>query len=389
MRGLSHVTNHTWSLSPVRVRAGDPRLAPVVRVARQLWVVFLCMTLAALTANALSQGPARFSAEATLMVPGGEPVPVARTYAAVLGQDDHVSPALASSVQRTRAEVESRLGVVHVASTAAIRVTYEGDSPEEALAAVGTVVRLVTGPEPGTPSVAPGTLITTRMSEQAQEQSGPPALPIGILLGTALGVLLAVALDRSDVRVDDGSDLQGLVTAPVSVLQPSSAALAALAARWAQQADGTDTVALVPARDSDAKVAAGIYTRLREHAIAAGQRGSAMASLPPFDGTGTPLVLEQGSLAGEVRGEMLTTVPTALILVVTKGTPVRKLRAALPALQTLDARLLWCVVASRKTRRWAEPYGAQPAVIKTGESLFHGHDSSGRRPALLAPDPPR
>ena len=328
--------------------------ALLLRIRRRLWVVLLCMALAAGAAALLARGPSTYSADAVLIVPGGgssddpghasEAQRLAATYASVLGRDDGVSPAVAEALRRDRSEVEEHLVLQNVSGTSVIQVTYTASTPEEALQAVQTVVRLVTGTRPRTPTVAPGTLQATRVATQAQEQSRPPVVPIGLVLGLALGLLLAVTLDRADVRVEEGSDLDDLLPVPVSVLSGSPAALAEISTRWSERSEVTETVSLVPVLDSDHAAAAAVHARLVQHGHAAGVPLHGGDAAGQLDAAQRRVVVEHGSLAGEMRGEVLSASYTTAVLVVTQGTPVRRVRAALPALAALDVRLLWCLV---------------------------------------------
>lgn len=342
---------------------------PLSRILRRSWIVVLCMVVAASTAGVLAAGPASYTADAVMIVPGGgsgepgrasEAQRLAATYAAVLGEDDGVTPIVASAVGRSRWEVEQRLEVVNVMGTSVVQMSYEGQTPQEAVAAVSTVVRLVTGDEPQTPTVSPGTLLPTRVVGQAEPTPRTPAVPIGVILGLALGVLLVVMLERAEPHIDDAGDLQALVAAPVNFVRPTPESVGALAARWSRHTDAQDTVAIVPLLPGDAPAAAAVYDALRQHVEAHGLAQGTPVSLPPFAGT-AQVVLEHGSLSGEIQGHVLSEGATAVVLVLTQGSHTRYVKQATRALYTMDARVLWCLVVPRPRPRRIRVNGRQGA----------------------------
>jgi capsular exopolysaccharide synthesis family protein len=133
---------------------------------------------------------------------------LASTYAALLLDDDLIARAVARALQREPADVKGRLTAVNPVNTSLVRVTYAGRSRAEALTGMTALEGAMTGPRPASPAVRPRSVVPVQAARVTAPSSPMSSLLLAAMFGLCAAFVIIVALERSDVRVDDTSILE-------------------------------------------------------------------------------------------------------------------------------------------------------------------------------------
>ncbi|MDQ1641009.1 MAG: hypothetical protein QOJ90_360 [Actinomycetota bacterium] len=361
------------------MRATWSHLRP--RVLRRLWIVALALAITVLAAQFLAGGQSAshrsWQSDALLVVneSGKDPLRTAPTYAAVISEDGTILPAVARAAGVDVDTAKSRLSVTTLQLTALLRVSYTGDSANEATSAVGALIAAVTGPRPVSQAIAPQSVIVVRDVSQAQaiQQSGTPVLRLALLLGLALGIVLAVALDRADPRVDDEDTVGEAVGTPVTSLRRADTAqLAAMLQRWADLNPSPARIALVESGPMSRGAANAAGRRLIEAAVAGSRPvrvvrqadDTSDQSSPADKGAALTLVTYDDSSAIGLAALKAD----STVIVAGEGAPLAEVKRQRRALLELGASPLWCLVVPRHGGHDGKPAAKTPAKRAPGRA---------------------
>jgi Mrp family chromosome partitioning ATPase/capsular polysaccharide biosynthesis protein len=133
---------------------------------------------------------------------------LASTYAALLLNDDLIAQAIGGQVRREPGDVKGRLAAVNPVNTALIRVSYAGRSRVEALTGMRALEGAITGSRPASPVVLAGSVRTVQAAQVTAPSSPMSSLLLAALLGLCAAIVIVIALERSDMRVDDTAILE-------------------------------------------------------------------------------------------------------------------------------------------------------------------------------------
>ena len=133
---------------------------------------------------------------------------LASTYAALLLDDDLIAQAIAQAVEREPADVQNRLTAVNPVNTALVRVTYAGRNRAEALTGMRALEGAITGPRPASSVVRPRSVVPVQAARVTAPSSPTSSFLLASMFGLCAAIVIVVALERSDVRVDDTAVLE-------------------------------------------------------------------------------------------------------------------------------------------------------------------------------------
>jgi capsular exopolysaccharide synthesis family protein len=181
-------------------------------IRRRWWVPLLAMVVAMTIGGLVAYSrPGSYTASMVFVVrstPGSEISPdgaqdLASTYAALLPEDDLITQAVSGAVKRRADEVKKSLTALNPVNTALIRVTYEGRSESEASAGMAALNDALTSSTPASPAVRPRSVLPVQEAKVTGPSSPLVAIILAAMFGLCAGAVLVIALERSDVRVDD------------------------------------------------------------------------------------------------------------------------------------------------------------------------------------------
>lgn len=280
---------------------------------------------------------------------------LARTYAGILADDTAVVRAVGERLGVSAAAVRSRVSIINDESTSLLRVDYRAPTEREAVAGARAFARAVSGADPVSPNLAPGSLSIVRLPEATGGAAGSQirgAIPIGVVLGLALGLVLVVARERADRRIDDPADLAEELGCPATSLRAlSDAAAATLLRRW-RALDGdrsTTRVALVGVGRPASAVADAVADRL---ALAGRETEIPTAVLhgwgPGGDAAGPEVVVVVPNGSGPEGAALASDL---VVLLVREGDRASAVRAASSGMRGLGREPTWALLAPRRARR--------------------------------------
>jgi tyrosine-protein kinase len=187
-------------------------------IRRRWWVPMLTVILATAIGGLVADSrPGSYTASMVFVVPstpkGGDISPdgaqrLASTYAALLLDDDLIAQAIGAAVQREPAEVKARLTAVNPVNTALVRVTYAGRTRGEVLTGIEALKTGMTGPRPASPGVRPRSVVPVQAARVTAPSSPLTSIVLAAMFGLCAAIVIVVALERSDVRVDDTAILE-------------------------------------------------------------------------------------------------------------------------------------------------------------------------------------
>jgi polysaccharide biosynthesis transport protein len=184
-------------------------------IRRRWWVLVLAVVAAtAIGALVASVRPGSYQASLIFVVkstseeisPDGAQR-LASTYAALLPEDDLIARAIGKAVNRPPREVKKRLTAINPIDTALVRATYEGSTRAEALAGMAALQDAITSARPASPAVRSRSILPVQAATVTTPSSALISIVLAALLGFCAGAVLVIALERSDVRVDDPATL--------------------------------------------------------------------------------------------------------------------------------------------------------------------------------------
>ena len=329
----------------------------LVWLRRRGWLIPVCGLLVLLLASALaSVRPARYTAEAVLVVPSGagtegpgsafEATTLAVSYAEVIPRDADVLRRAAELADMSEQQVRDGLAVSVIDETGLLRIRYTADTAEAAAdGASGVANAVLSGPRTEDTFPRGSVTLSSLPTADTIERTGVGQVrPIGLLLGLVLGVVLAVAWDRSDRRVDTVEqlgDLAGVPASPSAAITSSAAAV--MARRWTGVCD-RPVVALVPAVPGAAAVSERVADDLAAALRSSGTEVTVLAPPAPDDRSG--IVLLQAGALGAEQGESALLAADVVALVVPAGTPQVRVARAVEELQRLGAVVDWAFLAA-------------------------------------------
>lgn len=318
------------------------------------------MTVVRLARGAKRTGQAPFThvAESILLVPAsppqtgpglaGEASNLATTYADLIPEDRTILENLATKLGLSVADVRSAVTVTHDFNTSLVRAGFSDPDPQVALSGAKVLAESVTGPNPVSPRVTPGSLAIVHLPTTATvgALSTPKVVILGLVLGLVLGFVLLLAWERADSRIDDVATLGAEAGCGASELESASdLSLAALLDRWAGMVGKTPAcIALLPVTASVEAVTAEAAQRL-------GQVGTPMRLVAGAGAAsaqkGARITLDVGGVPGSAAaGETLALTSDLIVLVAAKGTRVADLRSALVVLQQFGAHPSWALLVA-------------------------------------------
>jgi hypothetical protein len=374
---------------------------------RRWWLIILApaLTLGA-TLFVLPEPVAEYQARAILFVPSGagqdgpgganEAGRLAQQYTRLIPADQRIMQSVADAMGTDLATARSDLQLEAIPDSSLVQISFSAGSEAEAIAGRDAVIVAVTegvveerpaprspatnGPAAGDPAVdGPGSVDQNAIPPNflqvisrdltATEGSGrSSALALAALIGgIVVGIAGAIALERTDIRVDDidlavrrtgvpGSDLDEMPDQSVSVLLR----------HWADLGStGLVCTALLGVeRDRHATTAAAArrLQRVQESAMItsrrAGKRGTAKAT--PQD---PELVIRVGGAPGTIEsGEWVATDCPVTVLVVPRGTRLRSVEESTSALRQLDLGPTWLLLTDRARRGSMSDLDTDPAA---------------------------
>jgi hypothetical protein len=363
-------------------------------LSRRLWIILLMPALTVgITLFALPEPAAEYRASATLFVPSGagqdgpgganEAGRLAQQYTRLIPADQRIMQSVADTVGTDVGTARANLQLAAIPDSSLIEITFSGDTESEAVAGRDAVVVAVTAgvvdQPPGidaSPAVGPP---EDRLSESAAAPTEQNAIPPNFLQvisrdvtategtggsaafalaaligGIVIGIAGAVALERTDVRVDDielavrrtrvpGSDLDDMPDQSVSVLLR----------HWADlgSANRVEAALLGVERDRHAttNAAAQRLRRVRHGAISTSRQAAEHAG--GKSNADRDLDIRVGGAPGTIEsGEWVAADCTVTVLVVPRGTRLRSVEDAASALRQLDLGPTWLLLTDRATR---------------------------------------
>ncbi|WP_432486198.1 hypothetical protein [Kineococcus esterisolvens] len=318
------------------------------------------------TAPATADGET--SAPTTLPTSPYDAERLAQNYALVLGEDAQLLDGLAATLGVTRSHLLARVVVENVPSSAAIRVTYTGDSAAEVENYFTALTDLLNAPQPNIPQ---GNLRALSLPNDTTEQAGlaPLAPVIAVVVGLLVGVGGALLLERMDSRLRTASDLRRVVPWPVFDLTRGqrSARVQTVVLRILSESP-TRHVAVATVPGGSAGAVDALVHEVRSASLAvfsAERRGSSpYPNWHPVGELGTDGAAERRALEGD-----------AVLLVVGSGARARDVETAVSSLHDVGVESV-VVVLDAAARRPREHQGApraaeQPELETAGDDAVH------------------
>jgi tyrosine-protein kinase len=186
-------------------------------IRRRWWVPVLTVVVATAIGGFLANNrPGSYTATIVFVVPTNANPNIspdgaqrlASTYAALLLDDDLIARAVGRTVQREPADVKARLTAVNPVNTALVRATYAGKTRAEAFAGVRALEAAMTSPQPASPAVRPHSVVPIQAARVTAPSSPTTSLLLAAIFGLCAAAAIVIALERSDVRVDDAAILE-------------------------------------------------------------------------------------------------------------------------------------------------------------------------------------
>ncbi len=334
---------------------------------RRGWVVIVAV--AAVTALAVTVGAARpgsVLAQAVAIVPAGataetpgnatQATQLAQTYVQAIPLDGAVLGAIARRVDRTPADVGTRVTVVGNPETSVLLLRYEDTDRDRAIAGTSTLLHAVTSSLPSARSVAPESLVLVRGPRVLRESSAAEdstTIPIGVILGIVLGLVLIVAWERSDPRIDGPGELANAAGAPATALgDVAPGNIDALLERWRRLAGdgaGPHVVALLAGTRRAQGLVRPAAGELVGLSAANGQLLRLATAAPPPGGGGERglVVVTGGMPGGPEAGEAVAADAAVVVVAVPRGARAGELRESLEVLDQFGARPTWALLVRR------------------------------------------
>ncbi len=373
-------------------------------LARRWWLIVSvpAITLGA-TLFVLPEPAAEYQATAILFVPSGagqdgpgganEAGRLAQQYTRLIPADERIMQSVADSTGIDLSTAKSNLELQAIPDSSLVEISFSGDTETEAVARRDALIVAVTEgvvDEPPTrnPPLIVGPADTDPLTEGTVDRnaippnflqvishdvttttgsSGSTALAVAALIGgIVIGVAGAIALERTDVRVDGidlavrrtgvpGSDLDDMPDQSVSVLLR----------HWTDLGSGdrVDTALLGVERDHHGTTTAAAHRLQRVQASTGGLRRQTTES-----GGATPprhqdpqLAIRVGGAPGTIEsGEWVATDCSVTVLVVPRGTRLRSVEEATSALRQLNLGPTWMLLTDRASRKSVSDF--QPAT---------------------------
>ncbi len=247
----------------------EPSRVSLRALARRGWVIPMVMVAVTAVAWAVAASiEPTYRAETVVQVPSGagpegpgdatSARALAETYAALVPNDDAVARHAARATGIPFAKVFEHISVFNDKDTAVLRLGFEADSEQRAIAGARALGEAVgagspvgrrpsrgsapnarasgAGDAPVTNAVAPGSLQATRSARRAVDESTfkpGTAIPVGLMVGLLLGLMLAIAWERADPRADDAAAIRTEFRCPaVQLDELSVGAVTPLLERW-------------------------------------------------------------------------------------------------------------------------------------------------------------
>ncbi|WP_432549125.1 YveK family protein [Kineococcus arenarius] len=300
---------------------------------------------------------------------------LAQNYALVLAEDAQLLDGLASTLGVSRAHLLARVVVENVPSSAAIRVTYTGDSAAEVDDYFTALANLLNAPQPNIPQ---GNLRALSLPTDATEQAGlaPLAPVIAVVVGLLVGVGGALLLERLDSRVRTAADLRRVAPWPVFDLtrgQRAAKAQSVVLRTLTDSATRHVAVATVPGGSAGAVEA--LVQEMRAASLSVfstERRGSTpYPNWHPVGALGTDGAAERRAMEGD-----------AVLLVVTSGVRARDVEAAVSSLGDVEVDSVVVVLdeaARRPRERRAATVAVEPQERETAADQDAVHAVPDRR----------
>ena len=362
-------------------------------LARRWWLMVLVPALTlGTTLFALPEPAAEYRATAILFVPSGagqdgpgganEAGRLAQQYTRLIPADERIMQSVADAIGTDLSTARSHLELQAIADSSLVEISFSGNTESDAVAGRDALIVAVTEGVVDEPSITNSPLIGGPAGNDVSAEnaaavidrnaippnflqvishdvtatagsSGSTALALAALIGgIVIGIAGAIALERTDVRVDDielavrrtgvpGSDLDDMPDQSASVLLR----------HWADLGTGgrVDTALLGVERDAHATTTAAAR-RLQQvqasntdrHRPAAQGRGAKATRRDP------DLSIRVGGAPGTVEsGEWVATDCSVTVLVVPRGTRLRSVEEATSALRQLDMGPTWLLLTDR------------------------------------------
>lgn len=342
---------------------------PVLR--RRWWVIAVSPALALAVAWALAGAPVTsWSIDAVVLVPSGaddegpggasEASRLASDYAELIPRDDLIVEHVADEAGWSPEAVREALDVGRVANSALLELSLVRQDPSGMAEAAEALVDAVVLGAGGQRSIPPLFLREVSVEDEPEESTSAalPTLVAATLAGLFLGVAAAVALERSDPRVDDaeiatrrtgvsGSNLDALPDESVLVLLR----------RWAESCTSfPQTIALLGVERDQLGTTTAAANRLAEVGSRSldvvASAGDHLEPEPVELRNSIRLDLAVGGAPGTVEaGEWIAADRELAVLVVPSGARLRDVEDATAALRQLDLGPAWVLVTHRNRRR--------------------------------------
>jgi capsular polysaccharide biosynthesis protein len=341
------------------------RLAPLRRRAPAIVAAVVLVTAAAIATASLRGGS--YTAEAIMLVPsgsrGGDPgradeaAKLAATYALAIPQDARIRRTVATKLGVTTRQVRTHMFVANDANTALLRLRYTSASRQDAVTGAAAMSKAVLD-RSAWRTIKRGSLVLVRPPDPLTQKKAGLLTPtlIGLMFGIFLAIIIVIALERSDIRIDDSDALAAEVACPVSALDDERGSLAAVVERWRQLLGGGGEVAILPCTT-------GVRQGAREVAALLVKTGGAfMLDSRNPSGTGNssaavshsqeispaPLFLSLDDPPGS-GGENRALHADLTALVVAEGTPAADVRQAVELLHKFGVSPVWMFLVRSRT----------------------------------------
>jgi hypothetical protein len=314
-----------------------------VEVRRRGWVVLLSVAGVVVVALAVASVLSTSSrAESVLVVRAAGPLAeqpnsstkLAATYATLIPLDTKIQVAAEEALAGSSGWSFS---TTNDPNTALLRLTFEAEDAEEAIEGAKIVSRAVSGPEPVSGNIEPGTIAVVRLPTSAEESSAETQLlAVAVVLGLLLGIVLLSYWRPRDARVDTLSDLRSLLTC--RCFQVSLVTAEGLRSLFDALVDrsGRGSTAVVPCRPRDVRTAESLAKVLTN-----------AFGLESFTLTAVPGSTEAGELAA---AEAKTT-----ILVVSAGARRQAVVDAVDVLERYGAAPAYAIIVGDHGRAPGPP----------------------------------